>query len=92
MLDTLCILFYTGYFKWADGSYNAFPQNTSRIEIKTERFRTLLLKTKNNIWFGNVNGKIFYGSFIKYRENICELASQERLPEEAYKLYSILEE
>ena len=47
MLDSLCIIFYTAYFKWADGSYNPIPQTTNRIEIKTEKLKTLLLKTKN---------------------------------------------
>ena len=92
MLDSLCLIFYTAYFKWADGSYHAFPQTTNRIEIKVERFRTLLLKTRNNNWFGIINGKIFYGSFSKYRENICKLASDEPLPQIAYKPYSILKE
>ena len=91
MLDSLCIVFYTAYFKWADGSYHAFPQTTNRIEIKVEKFRTLLLKARNNTWFGIVNGRIFYGSFNKYRDHVCKLAEEEPLPEVAYKLRAVLE-
>ena len=91
MLDSLCIIFYTAYFKWPDGSYNAFPQTTQRIEIKTEKFKSLLLKTKNNTWYGIMNGKIFYGSFDKYTTHLCKLADEEPLPDEAYKPRAVLE-
>tara|TARA_R110000824_G_scaffold1897_5_gene9318 strand:- start:601 stop:876 length:276 start_codon:yes stop_codon:yes gene_type:complete len=76
MLDTLCILFYTGYFKWADGSYNAVPQETTRIEIKTKELRSLLYKLNNGLWFGIVDGKIFYSTLDKYRTRVCVLADQ----------------
>ena len=91
MLDSLCIIFYTAYFKWPDGSYNAFPQTTKRIEIKTEKFKSLLLKTKNNTWYVIMNGKIFYGSFYKYTTHLCKLADEEPLPDEAYKPRAVLE-
>ena len=77
MLDTLCILFYTGYFKWADGSYNAVPQETTRIEIKTKELRSLLYKLNNGLWFGIVDGKIFYSTLDKYRTRLCALADQQ---------------
>jgi len=77
MLDSLCIVFYTGYFKWADGSYNAVPQETTRIEIKTKEFRTLLFKLNNGLWFGNVNGKIFYSSLSQFRDSLCKLADKD---------------
>tara|TARA_R110002020_G_scaffold245_3_gene1368 strand:- start:1968 stop:2249 length:282 start_codon:yes stop_codon:yes gene_type:complete len=92
MLDSLCIIFYTAYFKWADGSYSPIPQTTNRIEIKTEKLKTLLLKTKNNTWYGIVNGKIFYGELPKYRNYICKLADKELLPEVAYKRRAVLVE
>tara|TARA_R100001244_G_scaffold22450_2_gene23542 strand:- start:450 stop:725 length:276 start_codon:yes stop_codon:yes gene_type:complete len=77
MIDSLCLLFYTGYFKWVDGSYNAVPQETTRIEIKTKVLRTLLYKLNNNLWFGIVDGKIFYSSLPKFRNRLCKLADQQ---------------
>tara|TARA_R110002020_G_scaffold360711_1_gene573491 strand:+ start:1827 stop:2066 length:240 start_codon:yes stop_codon:yes gene_type:complete len=77
MLDTLCIIFYTAYFKWADGSYNAVPQETTRIEIKTQEFRTLLYRLDNGSWFGIVDGKIFHNSLPEYRNYLCGLADED---------------
>ena len=39
-----------------------------------------------------MNGKIFYGSFGKYRDKLCELADNELLPDKAYKPRAVLEE
>ena len=92
MLDSLCILFMTGYFKYADGSYSPVPEDSIRIEIKTENFRTLLFKINYEKWFGIVNGKIFLSSLDSYTKLICNLADKESLPEIAYKERSILNE
>ena len=79
MLETLCVLFYTGYFKWADGSYNAVPQNTQSIEVKTQEFRALLFKTGDKLWFGIIDGQIFYGSLPRYKDYICKLSTKEKI-------------
>ena len=92
MLESLCILFMTGYFKYADGSYSPVPEDSIRIEIKTENFRTLLFKINYEKWFGIVNGKIFLSSLDSYTKLICNLADKESLPEIAYKERSILNE
>ena len=90
MLDSLCVLFMTGYFKYADGTYNPIPEDTSRIEVKTEKFRTLLFKINDEKWFGNVNGKIFYNTLPRYTDHICQLAEMAPLPKDAYKQRAIL--
>ena len=90
MLDSLCILFMTGYFKYTDGSYNPVPEGSTRIEIKTENFRTLLFKIDHKKWFGIVNGRVFFSSLDSYTKLICNLADKEPLPEIAYKERSVL--
>jgi len=90
MLESLCILFMTGYFKYADGSYSPVPEDSIRIEIKTENFRTLLFKINYEKWFGIVNGKIFLSSLDSYTKLVCNMADKERLPEIAYKERSVL--
>ena len=90
MLDSLCILFMTGYIKYTDGSYNPVPEGSTRIEIKTENFRTLLFKIDHKKWFGIVNGRVFFSSLDSYTKLICNLADKEPLPPEAYKERSIL--
>ena len=90
MLDSLCILFMTGYFKYTDGSYNPVPEDSTRIEIKTENFRTLLFKIDHKKWFGIVNGRVFFSSLDSYTKLICNLADKEPLPEIAYKERSVL--
>ena len=90
MLDSLCILFMTGYFKYTDGSYNPVPEGSTRIEIKTENFRTLLFKIDHKKWFCIVNGRVFFSSLDSYTKLICNLADKEPLPEIAYKERSVL--
>ena len=90
MLDSLCVLFMTGYFKYTDGSYNPVPEGSTRIEIKTENFRTLLFKIDHKKWFGIVNGRVFFSSLDSYTKLICNLADKEPLPEIAYKERSVL--
>ena len=90
MMDTLCVLFMTGYFSYSDGTFGPVPEDTNRIEIKTEKFRTLLFRTSNKKWFGIVNGKIFYNSLHKYTDYICRLADKKPLPKDAYKQRAIL--
>tara|TARA_R100001530_G_C4249301_1_gene137408 strand:+ start:172 stop:423 length:252 start_codon:yes stop_codon:yes gene_type:complete len=80
----------TGYFSYSDGTFGPVPEDTKRIEIKTEKFRTLLLRVNDEKWFGNVNGKIFYNTLPKYTDYICRLAQKEPLPKKAYKERSIL--
>tara|TARA_B100000029_G_C17434813_1_gene909235 strand:- start:87 stop:365 length:279 start_codon:yes stop_codon:yes gene_type:complete len=92
MMDTLCILFMTGYFSYSDGTFGPVPEDTNRIEVRTEKFRTLLFKINDEKWFGNVNGKIFYNTLPRYRDHICELAEKQPLPKEAYKQRAILVE
>ena len=92
MLDSLCIIFMTGYFKYTDGTYNPIPEDSTRIEIKTENFRTLLFKINHEKWFGNVNGRIFFSSLNSYTELVCAAADKEPLSEIAYKERSILSE
>ena len=92
MLDNLCLIFMTGYFQWGNGKYSPVPENTKRIEIKTEKFRTLLFKITEDKWFGNVNGKIFYSTLSNYRRQLCSLADAQTLPETAYKKRSIFKE
>jgi hypothetical protein len=53
MLDSLCIIFMTGYFGYND-NYHPIPKETTRIEIKTKKFRTLLLKIDEQRWLVNV--------------------------------------
>ncbi len=91
MLDSLCLVFMTGYFGYND-DYHPIPKDTTRIEIKTERFRTLLFRIDNRKWFGNVNGKIFFSDLDNFTERLCDLAEKEPLPKEAYKERSILNE
>ena len=91
MLDSLCLVFMTGYFGYND-DYHPVPKETTRIEIKTERFRTLLFRIDNRKWFGNVNGKIFFSDLDNFTERLCDLAEKEPLPKEAYKERSILNE
>ena len=90
MLDSLCIIFMTGYFKYADGTYNPVPEDSTRIEIKTENFRTLLFKIDHKKWFGIVTGRVFFSSLDSYTKLICNLADKEPLPEIAYKERSVL--
>ena len=90
MLDSLCILFMTGYFKYTDGSYNPVPEGSTRIEIKTENFRTLLFKIDHKKWFGIVNGRVFFSSLDSYTKLVCNMADKERLPEIAYRERSVL--
>ena len=90
MLDSLCVLFMTGYFKYTDGSYNPVPEGSTRIEIKTENFRTLLFKIDHKKWFGIVNGRVFFSSLDSYTKLICNLADKAPLPEIAYKERSVL--
>jgi len=90
MLDTLCEIFMTGYFKYSDGSYNFVPEPTTRIEIKTKKFRTLLFKINDKKWFGVVEGKIFFSDLNNYKELICDMAHKKPLPDIAYKERSIL--
>ena len=92
MLDSLCIVFMTGYFKYSNGTYNPVPESTTRIEIKTEKFRTLLFKIDDKRWFGNVNGRIFFSSLGNYTQLLCKMAEKEKLPRDAYKKRSILDE
>ena len=89
MLDHLCLIFMTAYFGY-DGSYHPVPENTKRIEIKTEKFRTLLFKITEDKWFGNVNGKIFYSTLSNYRRQLCSLADAQTLPEIAYRKRSVI--
>jgi hypothetical protein len=89
MLDSLCIIFMTGYFGYND-NYHPIPKETTRIEIKTKKFRTLLLKIDEQRWFGNVNGKIFFSDLDNFTSHLCKLADKEPLPPEAYKERSIL--
>ena len=90
MLDSLCIIFMTGYFKYADGTYNPVPEDSTRIEIKTENFRTLLFKINYEKWFGIVNGRIFFSRLDSYTNLVCNMADKESLPEIAYKERSVL--
>tara|TARA_R110002020_G_scaffold452111_1_gene666447 strand:+ start:118 stop:396 length:279 start_codon:yes stop_codon:yes gene_type:complete len=90
MIDTLCVIFMTAYFKHSDGNYSPIPEDTKRVEIKTEEFRTLLFKVGDKKWFGNVNGKIFYDTLPNYTDYLCKLADKEPLPEKAYKERSVL--
>ena len=90
MLDSLCIIFMTGYFEYSNGTYNPVPESTTRIEIKTEEFRTLLFKIDDKRWFGNMDGKIFFSSLDNYTELLCKMAEKEKLPENAYEKRAIL--
>jgi len=90
MLDSLCIIFMTAYFKHSDGTYNFVPESTTRIEVKTKDFRTLLFRVNRDKWFGNVNGKIFYSTLDSYTELVCDKANSEPLPEQAYKERAII--
>ena len=90
MINTLCVILMTGYFKYSDGSYNSIPEDTKRVEIKTERFRTLLFKLDDGKWFGNVNGKMFYSSFSDYNKLLCDIADKTPLPSKAYSERAIL--
>tara|TARA_R100001082_G_scaffold96813_2_gene64477 strand:+ start:165 stop:446 length:282 start_codon:yes stop_codon:yes gene_type:complete len=90
MIDTLCVIFMTAYFKHSDGNYSPIPEDTTRVEIKTKEFRTLLFKLDNGKWFGNVDGKIFYSSLDDYRKLLCDIADKTPLPEKAYKERSVL--
>ena len=52
MLDSLCIIFYTAYFKWADGSYSPIPQtknNTWNGIVNGKIFYGELPKYRNYI-------------------------------------------
>tara|TARA_Y100000310_G_C20240179_1_gene604277 strand:- start:151 stop:402 length:252 start_codon:yes stop_codon:yes gene_type:complete len=80
----------TASFKLSDGNYSSIPEDARRIEIKTERFRTLLFKLDNGKWFGNVNGKIFYSSFSDYKKLVCDIADKTPLPKRAYSERAIL--
>ena len=92
MLDSLCVIFMTAYFKHSDGTYNFVPESTTRIEVKTKNFRTLLLRVNKDKWFGNVNGKIFFSTLDSYTKLVCDKADNEPLPEKAYKERSVIYE
>ena len=49
MLDTLCIIFMTGYFKYTDGTYNPVPEETKIIEIRTESVNAYMKKVNNDL-------------------------------------------
>ena len=91
MLDSLCIIFMTGYFGYND-DYHPIPKETTRIEIKTKEFRTILFKIDDQRWFGNVNGKIFFSDLDNFTKRLCKLADTQPLPDEAYKERSVIHE
>jgi len=90
MMDTLCVLFMTAYFSYSDGTFGPVPEDSIRIEVRMEKFRTLLFKINDEKWFGNVDGKIFYNTLPRYTDHICELADAAPLPKDAYKQRAIL--
>ena len=84
----------TGYFGNSSIGYSFIPENTTKINIsiKESRYRASLFLVDNGLWIGIVNGKLFYNSLEQLRTDVCKLAEKEKLPPEAYKERSILDE
>ena len=92
MLDTLCIIFMTGYFKYTDGTYNPVPEETKIIEIRTESVNAYMKKVNNDLWIASVNGRFFYSTMENFTNYLCKVANAKKLPSTAYKERSILNE
>ena len=92
MIDTLCIIFMTGYFKYTDGTYNPIPEETEIIEIRTESVNAYMKKVDNKLWIASVNGKFFYSTLKGFTTSLCKVADNDKLPNNAYKDNSILNE
>ena len=91
MLDSLCIVFMTGYFGY-DDSHHPVPKNTDIIEIRTESINVYMKKADDNLWVASMNGKFFYSTLDSLTKSICKAADKQKLNKEAYKERAILNE
>ena len=92
MLDSLCIIFMTGYFKYTDGTYNPVPEETQIIEIRTEHVNAYMKKVNDKLWVASINGRFFYSTMEKFTNSLCKIADNKKLPNVAYEERSILSE
>ena len=91
MLDSLCLVFMTGYFKY-DNDHHPVPKKTEIIEIRTESINAYMKKVDDDLWMASMNGKFFYSTLDSFTKSICKAADKQKLNKEAYKERAILNE